>query len=272
MAFEDILITEIQETKIKDKAPDKLPLNPTAQGWTGQQVRAALSNGTFGNTDSVLSEVKSKLTIIKDYFDANQEQVDDIVGDIEDLQDGASLKLAFYGKANENITKGDFLMFGGVQGDHILLVKADLNASGFIPEFIVGVAETTLLQGEFGRAIWFGELSGLPIDEPAGTLLYVGQTPGTYVVGKPATGPKILMAVVEKQRTGNASNGEILIRPSLGSSLSDLNDVAITEQQDGDILRYDGQTSKYVNVKSNKIVVSDTEPSQNKDNDLWFDI
>jgi hypothetical protein len=272
MAFEDILITQQQKQIIQNKGADKLPLNPTAQGFSGQQVRAALAAATTGNVDSILTELEAKLTVIKNYFGATQEQVEDIVSSISDLQEATSVKLVFYGKANENLTKGDFLMFGGVQGDHILFVKANLSAPSFIPEYIVGVAETTMAKGDFGRAVWFGELEGLPIDEPAGSLLYVGQTPGAYTTTKPTTGPKILVAVVEKQRTGNASNGQILIRPSLGSSLGDLNDVEITQKEDLDILRYDEDSSKYVNVKSNKVIVSDTEPAQNKSGDLWFDI
>jgi len=71
MAYDDILISQEKKDAIKNKAPDKLPLNPTAQGWTGQQVRAALANGTFGNADSILSELENKLGIIKGHFESS---------------------------------------------------------------------------------------------------------------------------------------------------------------------------------------------------------
>jgi hypothetical protein len=68
--FDDILITEEKKQSILDKSPDKMPLNPTAQGWSGQQVRAALASATFGTEDSLLSEVEVKLEVIKDHFES----------------------------------------------------------------------------------------------------------------------------------------------------------------------------------------------------------
>jgi hypothetical protein len=70
MAFDDILITEAKKNAIKDKGADKLPLNPTAQGYTGQQVRAALAAATTGNVDSILSELEAKLGVIKGHFES----------------------------------------------------------------------------------------------------------------------------------------------------------------------------------------------------------
>lgn len=69
MAFDDILITEAKKNAIKDKGADKMPLNPTAQGWTGQQVRVALAAATTGNVDSILSELETKLGVIKGHFE-----------------------------------------------------------------------------------------------------------------------------------------------------------------------------------------------------------
>lgn len=71
MAFEDILITNEKKEAIKNKAPDKLPLNPTAQGYSGQQVRAALAAAVTGNQDSVLAELDSKLSVIKGHFESS---------------------------------------------------------------------------------------------------------------------------------------------------------------------------------------------------------
>ena len=70
MPFDDILITEAKKNAIKDKGADKLPLNPTAQGFTGQQVRAALAAATTGNVDSILSELETKLGVIKGHFES----------------------------------------------------------------------------------------------------------------------------------------------------------------------------------------------------------
>jgi hypothetical protein len=70
MANEEILISSEEEVKIKEKAVDKMPLNPTAQGWSGQQIRAYMQKAVFANEHSILSEMKNKLLIIKEKFDA----------------------------------------------------------------------------------------------------------------------------------------------------------------------------------------------------------
>jgi len=187
---------------------------------------------------------------------------------IEDAKEVGTLKTNFYGKANEAITAGDFVMFGGTQGDHVLFVKANVNAVGFIPEYIMGVAESTMAQGDFGNVRWFGQVSNIPLTPPAGTLLWVGQVPGSYTTTEPTVGPRILMAVVEKQRTGNASNGIMLVRPTLGTSHS----FDIDSPTDGQFLRYESQTGHFKNVSANKVVASEEAPSDNKNNDIWFDI
>jgi hypothetical protein len=70
MAFDNILIDPNKKAAIQERAPDKMPLNPTAQGWTGQQVRAALAAATTGNVDSILSELETKLGVIKGHFES----------------------------------------------------------------------------------------------------------------------------------------------------------------------------------------------------------
>ena len=70
MAFDDILINPAKKAAIQQKGADKMPLNPTAQGWTGQQVRAALAAATTGNVDSILSELETKLGVIKGHFES----------------------------------------------------------------------------------------------------------------------------------------------------------------------------------------------------------
>jgi hypothetical protein len=193
--------------------------------------------------------------------------ITDIRGELATALEDASLKTNFYGKADEAITKGDFIMFGGTQGDHILFLKADLNSVGFIPEYIVGVAESTMVQGDFGYVRWFGQVTDLPLTPPEGTLLWVGQTPGSFTTTKPTSGPRILMAVVEKQRTGNASNGIMLVRPTLSSA----GELDTDNAQDGDFVRYDAATGYFKNVKASKVVASDTPPIDIKNNDIWFD-
>jgi hypothetical protein len=65
--LEQIEITIEKEVAIRNKSPDKIPLNPTAQGWSGQMIRAAMAEALIGQ-DSLLGEMKSKMALIKEAF------------------------------------------------------------------------------------------------------------------------------------------------------------------------------------------------------------
>jgi hypothetical protein len=253
-----------------------------------QQLKQAANSLTIQEWNQVVNTLKTQANITVDYIEKlhrvmfgswtsettgihelfDEGVVFHLLNEIETIRGAATLKTNFYGKADEAIIAGDFIMFGGVQGDHILFKKADINAQGFINEWIVGVAETAMGIGEFGYVRWFGQVANLPLDVPEGTLLWVGSTPGAYTTTKPASGPRILMAVVEKQRTGNASNGIMLVRPTLSSA----GELDTDNAQDGDFVRYEAATGYFKNVKANKVVVSQNIPSDNKDNDIWFDV
>lgn len=191
---------------------------------------------------------------------------------VQQIQQATTLKTDFYGKADEAITKGDFIMFGGAQGDHILFRKADLTVNGFIPEYIMGVATTTMASGDFGYVRWFGQVTGLSLKDandnnlPDETLLWVGSPAGKYAYVEPTVGPRILMAVIEKASTGNSSNGIILVRPVLGTS----HEFNIVNATDGQFLRYDNTSKHFKNITANKIVTSNSAPTENKNGDIWF--
>jgi hypothetical protein len=253
-----------------------------------QQLKQAANSLTIQEWNQVVNTLKTQANITVDYIEKLHrvmfgawtsattgvyELFDEgvifyLLNEIETIRDAATLKSNFYGKADESITAGDFIMFGGVQGDHILFKKADINAEGFINEWIIGVAESTMAKGDFGYVRWFGQVANLPLTPPAGTLLWVGSTPGSYTTTKPALGPRILMAVVEKQRTGNANNGIMLVRPTLSGA----GELDVENANDGDFIRFDAATGHFKDVYANKVVVSENEPNDNKSNDLWFDI
>ncbi len=66
MPIEDIKVTPIEKNNIKTKAT--IPLNPTAQGWSGEQVRNRILQGSVGETDSVLSLLESKMDIVHNFI------------------------------------------------------------------------------------------------------------------------------------------------------------------------------------------------------------
>jgi hypothetical protein len=91
--LEELLISTLKEQSIKNKAPDKMPLNPSAQGFSGQTVRRNFAKFVIDEEDSVLSELKDKLALIKSLFesilvDPNNllvQMVNEISLDLDDL-------------------------------------------------------------------------------------------------------------------------------------------------------------------------------------------
>lgn len=89
-----ILLSAIEENKIKEKTPDKLPLNPTAEGWSGQEVRRFLAKSLIDNEGSFLAEFKKKMIEIKAQFEdvfgegnGNiQGQIDSIIENIDTVE------------------------------------------------------------------------------------------------------------------------------------------------------------------------------------------
>lgn len=94
----NILLSEIEENKIKEKTPDKLPLNPTAAGWSGQEVRRFLAKSLIDKEGSFLAEFKKKMIEIKANFEDVfgegdgdiQGQIDSIVQNIEAVESSIS--------------------------------------------------------------------------------------------------------------------------------------------------------------------------------------
>jgi len=146
----------------------------------------------------------------------------------------------FYAKATEGISKGQVVMFAGVQGDHVLIAKADMSAEGFIPEHVIGVAAETFLINQYGHVVEFGELIGFDTtDYEDGDLLYLDPaTPGGYVTTEPhaSEGHSILIAAVIN--TQNATNGGIIVRPTHKSGLTELHDVNPIGLTGGQTLAY----------------------------------
>src|SRR5690606_214830 len=86
--FNSILIDNETEQKIKNNAPDKMPLNPTAQGWSAQMIRSFLAKSIVGNDGSILSVLKEKLLVIKNLFEGTTTdfiELQETVGSLDEL-------------------------------------------------------------------------------------------------------------------------------------------------------------------------------------------
>jgi hypothetical protein len=171
-------------------------------------------------------------------------------------------QLYFYGKAQGTITKRDVVQFAGFQGDHILIKKAVGAEIEAFPEGLIGVAKQSLTNGQFGYVTWFGEVAEISTTGwTVGDILYFNNvTGGLTNVAPTAPNRRIVIAAVEKLATGMAQNGVILVRPSFGLKLKELDDVngtALTTT--GQILSYNASTGYFdftenINNKQNTLV------------------
>ena len=119
----------------------------------------------------------------------------------------------YYVKAAEAISAGEVVMFGGVQGDHILAKVADFDAAGFIPEWIMGVANTSIALNDWGRVTAIGRLEGVDTSSFSnGDLLYADPSnDGGFTTTKPSSPDHaILVAAVLKAAAG--TSGIIQVR------------------------------------------------------------
>lgn len=164
----------------------------------------------------------------------------------------AGQEMYFYGKASGNILNGELCQFAGVQGDHILVKKVVSSEVNSFPEYLVGIATQNINNGDFGYVTWFGKVNEVYTKTPdnnddadwlAGDLLYFNLTTGQLTKTMPsAPDRQILIASVIKEQTGSAENGILLVRPTFGRKLVDLNDV------DGTPLTTSGQILVWDNV------------------------
>jgi len=118
----------------------------------------------------------------------------------------------YYGKAAEAISTGDLVMFGGAQGDHLLFKKADSSATGFIPQWVIGVAATDLPLNAFGNVTSMGIIYGVNTSSySVGDLLYMDHNTAGALTTTAPTAPdhNILVAAVTRV---NASTGQIVVR------------------------------------------------------------
>ena len=178
--------------------------------------------------------------------------------------DGVTLQVGqeqhFYAKAAEAISNGDVVMFAGAQGDHLLIKKADTTTTGFIDEWVIGVATQDFALNDFGYVTTFGKVRELDTSSfSEGDLLYLSiSTAGALTTTKPASPDHaILLAAVTKS---HATQGSILVRPSFSEHLYDLHDVEVASVTDGDRLQYNATNERWENVSNNMSELN---------NDMW---
>ncbi len=142
----------------------------------------------------------------------------------------AGQEVFIYGKASGAINNGDVCQFAGVQGNHILVKKAVQSEIDVNPYLIIGIATDNIANNNYGYITVFGKINDVYTTGFAlADILYYdssGSTAGALTKTPPAAPyRKIMMASVIKLATGSAENGKIMVRPTWGMRISDMDDV-----------------------------------------------
>ena len=159
--------------------------------------------------------------------------------------------LYFYGKASESISKGDGVMFAGVQGDHFLFAKATQAAIDANHEYFIGLAAQDLNTNDFGYVTEFGRIDGLNTDiyNEGDTLWF--DSGGTVAGALTSTEPvpplaKIQVAAVLRK---HQQEGTLFVRPTWYHELGELHDVNVTSVTDKDMLVWNNASGYWENTK-----------------------
>jgi hypothetical protein len=164
----------------------------------------------------------------------------------------AGQEMHFYGKATEAISNGQAVMFAGVQGDHILIAKADAATINTNPEYFIGVATQSFVTNQFGYVTAFGKVRGLnTLDYTLGTILYYDSTTTTdgLLTSIRPTAPNAKIEVAAVVRV-HGTEGVLMVRPHVMPKISDFQDVNISGGQNLDILQYNSSAAVWANTNT----------------------
>lgn len=161
----------------------------------------------------------------------------------------AGQELHMYGKATEAISNGQAVMFAGVQGDHILIAKADAATINANPEYLIGIATQDFVNNQFGYVTVFGNVRGLnTTGYTLGSVLYYNSesaTDGLLTSTMPtAPNAKIIVSAVVRV---HATQGILLVRPHTMPKLKDVQDVYAPSPSSNNGLFWNSSTLRYEN-------------------------
>lgn len=156
----------------------------------------------------------------------------------------------YHVQADEDITKGNLVMAIGTVGNSgIIKVAKSRTSYGALTNIqsqrLMGIAAHNISKGGSGYIIHFGKLRQINTNGwNEGDILYADPTVAGGLTSTLPTAPnwKTIIALVV---TKSAQVGEIFIRPTFGSQLTNDESVTITDPQDGNVLTY--QSGVWVN-------------------------
>jgi hypothetical protein len=161
----------------------------------------------------------------------------------------AGQEMHIYGKANEAISNGEAVMFAGVQGDHILIARADATTINENPEYLIGVSTQSFTTNQFGYVTTLGNVRGLnTLAYTLGTILYYNSestTDGLLTATEP-TAPNAKIEVATVVRV-HETQGILLVRPHVMSRVKDLQDIYAPSPTQAKGLFWNNTNSRYQN-------------------------
>lgn len=120
----------------------------------------------------------------------------------------------FYAKATEAISNGDVVMFAGAQGGHLLMSKADINAVGFEPSHVMGLATQDFALNDFGYVTSFGKVRDLDTSALSeGDILYLDPTTAGAVTTTKPSPPNHIIQLAAVTRS-HGTQGTVFVRPT----------------------------------------------------------
>lgn len=185
-------------------------------------------------------------------------------GTVDLAYDGVVLQVGqeqhFYAKATEAISNGEAVMFAGAQGGHLLIAKADVTASGFKDEWVLGLATDDIANNAFSYVTPFGKVRDLDTSAYSeGDILYLDPTTPGGLTDVAPTSPSHIISIATVVRS-HGSQGTLFVRPSFGYHLTDLHDVTVSSASDGDRIGYNASTGVWENVSNDMSELN---------NDMW---
>ncbi len=177
------------------------------------------------------------------------------------LQNGAVLQVGqemhFYARATDaDIHNGELIQFAGVSGTHVLAKKAVASEIIANPHYLIGLATTDFVRNDYGYVTWFGKVNDVYTKTPAngdtqdwaaGDVLYFNNTTGQLTNIEPdAPQRRIIIAAVIAEQNGATQTGKLLVRPTFGMKLTDLDDIdGRIATVTGDLLAWDNDNQVF---------------------------
>ena len=221
---------------IEDALAHQFDIEDGQEAYTDAEIKTKYENNA--DTNAYTDTEKSKLSGIEDNATSDQTDVEisALMKDYTETMTNKTINDASNNvhanathlkvKATENITKGQPVIVTGYNvGEDALNVELANQSTGVA----TGIAEETMLSGEFGTMIMSGVLHNIDTSSfSEGSILYVDGT-GVLTSTEPTSGFSQPLAYVLRS---NANNGAIQIN-------------AAYPKQDGGDVRYDNTTSGF---------------------------